>query len=231
MFGATPWEKMLDIAKNYRQLDPPSQRERCLHLGVKVNVTTTPNGVKAFNIPFNSTKLLNFTGGASRKVTVHLDPDDLRHAYVTAKGCATVIKVNLSMTVFADLTLEEAIELMEDACRRDPKAQEFHDAHLKEVRARRVRESGFFPDTRDPSNYLNTNGLRRRADQIAQVSFRPQGVTGPTARAGLLTDRTGATPAFKVGEGSAGSTAKPPPKDQSSRPAGKTFIPIKDSKL
>lgn len=231
MFGATPWEKMLDIAKNYRQLDPPTQRERCLHLGVKVNATTTSNGVKAFNIPFNSGELLNFTGGASRKVTVHLDPDDLRHAYVSAKGHADIIEVDLSMTAFADLTLEEAIELMEEACRRDPKAQELHDAHLKETRARRARESGYFPDTKDPSNYLNMNELRRRADRLAQVSFRPKGETGPTARAGLLTDRTGLTPAFKVGERSVASNAKPPPKSQTSLPTGKTFTPIKDSKL
>ena len=231
MYGATPWEKMLDIAENYRKVDPPTQRERCLHLGVKANATTTPNGVKAFNIPFNSTALLNFTGGASRKVTVHLDPDDLRHAYVTAKGHADIIMVDLSMTAFADLTLEEAIDLMEDACRRDPKAQELHDAHLKEARARRARESGYFPDTRDPSNYLNMNELRRRADRLAQVSFSPKGVTGPTARAGSLTDRTGSTPAFRVGERSVASTAKPPPKDRNSRPSGKTFSPIKDSKL
>lgn len=231
MSGATPWEKMLDIAKNYRQVDAPVQRQRCLHLGVKVNATTTPNGVKAFNIPFNSTALLDFTGGASRKVTVHLDPDDLRHAYVTAKGHADIMKVDLSMTVFTDLTLEEAIELMEEACRRDPKAQELHDAHLKETRARRARESGYFPDTRDPSNYLNMKELRRRADLLAQVSFRPKGETGPTARAGHLTDRTGLTPAFKVGERSVTSTAKPPPKSQTSRPTGKTFTPIKDSKL
>lgn len=231
MFGATPWEKMLDITKNYRKVDPPTQRQRCLHLGVKANATTTSNGVKAFNIPFNSTELMNFTGGASRKVTVHLEPDDLRHAYVTVKGCADVIKVNLSMTVFADLTLEEAIELMEEACRRDPKAQELHDAHLKETRARRARESGFIPDTRDPSNYQNMNDLRRRASRLEKVPTRPKGVTGPTARAGNLTDRTGATPAFKVGERSAASTSIPPPKDRTSQPLGKSFKPIKDSKL
>lgn len=230
MFGATPWEKKLDIAKNYRQVDPPSQRDRCLHLGVKVNATTTPNGVKAFNIPFNSTELMNFTGGASRKVTVHLDPDDLRHAYVTVKGRTNVIKVNLSMTVFADLTLEEAIELMEEACRRDPKAQELHDDHLHEVLRRRARESGI-KDTRDPSNYQTMGDLERRANRLAKVSDRPKGVTGPTARAGRLTDRTGVTPAFKVGARSAASTSTPSPKDRTSLPAGKSFTPITDSKL
>ncbi|MFC3084546.1 Mu transposase C-terminal domain-containing protein [Tabrizicola soli] len=231
MYGATPWEKMLDITKNYRKVDPPTQRERCLHLGVKVNATTTSNGVKAFNIPFNSTELMNFTGGASRKVTVHLDPDDLRHAYVTVKGSTDIIKVNLTMTVFADLTLEEAIELMEEACRRDPKAQELHDDHLQEVRRRRAQESHFFPNAVSPPSYQNMHDLNRRGSRLAQVPTRPKGVTGPTARAGSLTDRTGVTPAFKVGERSVASNAKPPPKSQTSLPTGKTFTPIKDSKL
>lgn len=231
MFGATPWEKMVETITTYREIDAPKQRERCLHLGVKTNVKSTSEGVEAFNIPFSSTAFKNFSGGAPREVTIHLDPDDLRIAYVTAQGHADAIKVNLSMTAFSDLTLEEAITLMEETARRNPKAQELHDAHLKETRARRARESGYFPDTRDPSNYLSTDQLRRRASQLAQVSFRPQGVTRPTAQPGRLTDRTGSTPAFKVGEGTPASTAKPSPKDLNSRPTGKTFTPIKDSKL
>ena len=231
MFGATPWEKMLEVTTTYRAIEAPSQRERCLHLGVTTNASITPEGVKVFKIPFNSTALQEFSGGASRKVTIHLDPDDLRKAYVTARGHDDVIEVNLSMTAFSDLTLDEAISLMEETARRNPKAQELHDAHLKETRARRARESGYFPDTKDPSNYLNMNELRRRADRLAQVSFRPKGETGPTARGGLLTDRTGLTPAFKVGVRSVDSNAKPPPKSQTSLPTGKTFTPIKDSKL
>ena len=231
MFGATPWEKMLEVTTTYRAIEAPSQRERCLHLGVTANASITPEGVKAFKIPFNSTALQQFAGGASRKVTIHLDPDDLKKAYVTAQGHNDVIEVNLTMTAFSDLTLDEAISLMEETARRNPKAKELHDAHLKETRARRARESGYFPDTRDPSNYQTTDQYWRRASRMAEVSFRPEGVTGPTARPGRLTDRTGNTPAFKVGERSAASTSTPPPKDRTSRPAGKSFTPIKDSKL
>ncbi|WP_142081065.1 Mu transposase C-terminal domain-containing protein [Roseinatronobacter monicus] len=230
MFEATPWEKLQDIVKTYRGIDAPTQRQRCLHLGVKSYATTTSEGVKAFNIPFNSTALQAFAGGTARKVTIHLDPDDLRHAYVTAEGHGDTIRVDLSMTAFADLTLEEAIRLMEEAAVRNPKSQELHDAHLKEVRARRARESGFLPDTRNPSNYLTTTQLRRRADQLSQVSIRPQGVARLTARPGHVTDRAGTTPTYIVGaqkaSPSSSSTNAPKP-----RPGGKTFAPIKDSKL
>lgn len=177
--------------------------------------------------------VLNFLPGytGSRPGELKDYDPNLRKAYVTAQGHNDVIEVNLSMTAFADLTLDEAISLMEETARRNPEAQELHDAHLKETRARRARDSGYFPDTRDPSNYQTTDQYWRRASRMAEVSFRPEGVTGPTARPGRLTDRTGNTPAFKVGERSAASTSRPPPKDRTSRPAGKSFTPIKDSKL
>lgn len=232
MFGSTPWEKLLHITSTYRAVDAPSQRDRCLHLGIKSTVSTTTEGVKAFNIPFNSSALQRFAGGASRKVTVHLDPDDLRKAYVTATGHPDVIAVDLSMTAFADLTLEEAIDLMEETARRKSKAREISDADVKEARALRARATGFFPDTRDPSNYRTTSDLRRRAERMADVSTSPQEVTGPTARAGHITVRdSGTTPAFKVDERSAPAASTPPNAGVSSRPSGKTFMPIKESKL
>ncbi|WP_322889917.1 MULTISPECIES: transposase family protein [unclassified Yoonia] len=231
MSKATPWEKLQEVVTTYRAIEPPSQRDRCLHLGVKANASTTSEGVKAFNIPFNSTALQMFAGGASCNVDIHLDPDDLRKAYVTARGHDDVIEVHLSMTAFSDLTLEEAISLMEEASRRDPKAQELHDAHLKEVRARRARESGYLPDTRDPSNYRNMNDLMKRAERLAEVSVRPAGVTGPTARPAHVTDRSGGTAVFKVQKRSVDAAATLPTTDQKPRPPGKTFSPIKDSKL
>lgn len=231
MFGATPWEKLQESISTYRAIDAPSQRERCIHLGVKVDASTTPEGVKAFNIPYNSTALQTFAGGTSRKVVIHMDPDDLRRAYVTAEGYAKVIEINLSMTVFSDLTLEEAIAVMEDACKRNPKAQELHDAHLREVRARRARESGFFPDTRDPSNFQTIEKLTRRTDRLAQVSFRPAGVAGLTARPGSVTDRNGGASEFSVRKGTSAPALDPPTKGKPPRPTGRTFSPIKDSKI
>ncbi|MCV2893729.1 transposase family protein [Lentibacter sp. XHP0401] len=227
MFSATPWEKYQEVRETYRTIEPPSQKERCLHLGVKTEVSTTPEGVKVFNIPFNSTELQKFAGGCSRKVTVHLDPDDLRTAYVTAVGRSGEIEVNLSMTAFSDLTLEEAISLMEEACSRDPKAAELHDAHLRDVRRSRARSSGYFPDTRDPSNYQTIDQLRRRADGLAQVSVRPYSETGPTARPGYVTDREDGAPVFKVSD----TTAPPTSTSRKSQPAGMSFKPIKKSKL
>ena len=110
MFKATPWQKFLEVLDVYGGIEAPSQRDRRIHLGVKRTASTTSEGVKIFNLPFNSTELQRFAGGASRRVTVHLDPDDLRHVSVTAEGHPEIMTARLSMTALSDLTLEEALD-------------------------------------------------------------------------------------------------------------------------
>ncbi|QOL83007.1 Mu transposase C-terminal domain-containing protein [Pseudooceanicola spongiae] len=157
MNGATPRQK------RYSAIEAPSQRDRCLHLGAKVIATTTSGGVRVFNIPFSSSQLVRFDDGEPKRVTVHLDPDDLRKVYVTAEGVEEVMEAELSMIVFKDQTLEEAVGIMEAASRSNPMLRELHDRHLSEARARRARDSGFFPDSRDPSSYQTLAQLEYRA--------------------------------------------------------------------
>ncbi|WP_246100335.1 hypothetical protein, partial [Cereibacter sediminicola] len=95
MFGATPWQKYDEVTKFYGGIDVPDRRERCLHLGVKRKMHTTSEGVNPFKIPFNSTALQVFAAGKSKEVMVHIDPDFMRHAYVTAKGHPEIIEVDL----------------------------------------------------------------------------------------------------------------------------------------
>ncbi len=193
MNGATPRQTREEAQKRYGAIEPPSQRDRCLHLGAKVKATTTSEGVRAFNIPFNSTELQRFAGGSPKQVTVHLDPDDLRKVYVTAEGVEAVMEARLSTTVFKDQTLEEAIELMETATKSNPTLRELHQGHLSEARASRARASGFFPDSRDPSSYQTLAQLEYRASKPLQVETRPAAYTGATAAPGHLMNRGGAS--------------------------------------
>ncbi|MCZ4270561.1 Mu transposase C-terminal domain-containing protein [Rhodobacteraceae bacterium G21628-S1] len=258
MNGATPRQKREEARKRYGAIEAPSQRDRCLHLGEKVTATTTSDGVLAFNIPFSSNELVTFDDGESKQVTVHLDPDDLRTVYVTAEGVKEVMEAELSMTVFKDQTLEEAIEIMEAATSSNPMLRELHDQHLSEARARRARESGFFPDSRDPSSYQTHAQLEYRASKVLRVETRPAAYSGATAAPGQLMSRgrtSGVVPARPAGAApskppsastpprasapppqSAGTTDVSPRKGSTSAPdpdeiKTMTFDPIKDSKL
>lgn len=256
MYGATPRQKREQAIERYGVIDAPKQRDRILHLGVKVDATTTSEGVKAFNIPFNSNELQDFTGGDATKVTVHLDPDDLRRIYVTAAGSKEVVPVYLSMTIFKDVTLEEAIEIMEAATKLNPTLRELHAEHLKDARARRARESGFFPDSRDPASYQKIEKLRQRAAKLTQVEARRFTNPGDMAGPGDLMSRSsndGAIPALSSGCDQTASSAVGTGDNASKQQAAKaahaapesgavpragtndiktmTFGPIKDSKL
>ncbi|APX23582.1 MAG: hypothetical protein CML50_18060 [Rhodobacteraceae bacterium] len=258
MYGATPRQKQEEALKLYGPMEPPSQRDRCLHLGAKVQATTTSEGVRAFNIPFNSTELQRFAAGSPKRVTVHLDPDDLRKVHVTAEGEDAVMEARLSMTVFKDQTLEEAIEIMEAATKSNPSLRELHDRHLGEAMKRRALESGFFPDSRDPSSYQTLAQLEARASKLLQVETRPAAYVGATAAPGHLMSRgrtSGVVPARPAGAApfkppspstpprasapppqSAGPTDVPPGEVSTSAPdpddiKTMTFVRIKDSKL
>jgi len=258
MYGATPRQKQEEALMLYGPIEPPSQRDRCLHLGAKVQATTTSEGVRAFNIPFNSTEIQRFAGGRPKRVTVHLDPDDLRKVHVTAEGENAVMEARLSMTVFKDQTLEEAIEIMEAATKSNPSLRELHDRHLDEAMKRRALGSGFFPDSRDPSSYQTLAQLEYRASKLLQVQTRPAAYVGATAAPGHLMSRgraSGVVPARPAGTPpskppsastppkvstppprSAGQKDVPPEKGATSAPdpndiKNMSFGPIKDSKL
>lgn len=100
---------------------------------------TTSEGVNPFNIPFNSTALQVFAAGRSKEVTVHIDPDFIRHAYVTAKGHPEIIKVDLRMTAFNDLTLEEILDLQKATAEANPKKRVLNNGHFQEALAQRAR--------------------------------------------------------------------------------------------
>ncbi|MEL6694536.1 MAG: hypothetical protein AAFQ12_16145, partial [Pseudomonadota bacterium] len=65
-----------------------------------------------------------------------------------------------------------------------------HNEHLKAARARRVKESGFFPDSNSPSSYVRIDALRRQAERLAHVEYIPMARTGSTIAPGNIMDRS-----------------------------------------
>ncbi|MCK8463206.1 transposase family protein [Aliiroseovarius sp. S1339] len=250
MNRATPKQKLDETIEMYGGIDAPDPEMIRLHFGEKATATTTSEGVRIFNIPYNSTALQKFAAGDAKKVTVCLDPDDLRHVTILNEENTDVITADLRMTVFADLTLEEAITDMRSAVEANPEKRALHNEHLKAARARRVKESGFFPDSNLPSSYTRIEELRRQADQMAHVECISMVRTGPTIAPGSIMDRSSTTSpmisdAPQQGENMSSGNAEPhstssqtPSRTQEAATdttletqAVRTFKPITESKL
>jgi hypothetical protein len=137
--------------------------------------------------------LQHFAGGARKKCTVMLNPDDLRQVTVLSEESKEIITADLKMTTFADLTLEEALAVMRSASEANPELRTLHESHLSEARRRRVRESGFYPDSNLPSSYSRIDKLRKDAADMANVEFAPMYRSTTTMAAGKIMDRTNST--------------------------------------
>jgi len=189
MFSATPWQKFEELGKLSDGIQAPSAEALRIYLGESKEVTITSEGVKIFNIPYNSTSLQKFAGGASKKVTVCLNPDDLRQVSILSEATTEIMTADLKMTIFADLTLEEALADMRAAIEANPEQRVLHEKYLREARKRRALESGFFPDSNSPASYTKIDELIRQADAMANVEFVPLSRSGPTIAPGSVMDR------------------------------------------
>lgn len=189
MSDATPLQKMEQLIEEAGGIEAPDPEVLRVHLGESTMATTTSEGVKIFGIPYNSTSLQKFAGGEPKKVTVFLNPDDLREVSICSEATDEIIKGHLTMTAFADLTLDEAIADMRSAIEDNPEKRKLHDQHLKAARRRRVEESGYLPDSDLPSSYTTIAKIRAQADLIAHVEFVSLTRTGPTSSPGSIMHR------------------------------------------
>lgn len=180
MYGAMPVQKLDEVIEIYGGIDAPDPIARRLHLGEKDTVTTSSEGVRVYGIWYNSTQLQRFAAGVAKKVTVCLDPDDLREITIFSQDTKEVMTAQLRMTVFADMTLAEALNLQRQTAERNPEKRLMYEQHLKDERARRAKESGLFPDPDDPSAYVNIKKLRKQSEQLDNVEYIPMPRSQPT---------------------------------------------------
>ncbi|MCF2906194.1 Mu transposase C-terminal domain-containing protein [Octadecabacter sp. CECT 8868] len=247
MFKATPWQKFEELQQLNSGIEAPSPEALRLHLGEREEFTITSEGVRIFNIPYNSTELRNFDGGANKKVTVFINPDDLRYASILSEETEKAVTADLRMNIFADLSLEEAISTMRAATEANPEKTVLHEQYLRDARKRRAIESGFFPDSNSPASYMTIEKLKRQAEAMANVEFVPLARSGPTVAPGSVMDRQPEVPAIteistqeettvtvqsdptNADHGASGGSMSS--KDALPDPKKPMFAPIKKSKL
>ena len=226
MYGASPVQKLREVNDRFKQIDAPDPYLRIIHLGEKFEATTHKQGVSPHGLHFNSTELQMATGGARKKVTVHIDPDYLAKALVTIEGGdGGLIEVDLKMSSVKDLNFWEFLSVKKQAAEMYPELIEHDNDILMKARKRRAEETGMFPDPNDLASYQRLPALQQKAERLATVERPPTTTMDGTVPPGRLMDRSHPSArknkAVDVSSVSSGPNAEPP----------KTFTKITRSKL
>ncbi|QRF65537.1 hypothetical protein [Ponticoccus alexandrii] len=186
-----------------RMSDPNTRR---IHLGWEASTTPTDDGVRVFEgIWFNSDRLQHAreTNRFKGKVKVFVDPDDLKFATVLMPGEPDPIEVHLQMTVFADMTLGEVLQLMAEYRREEPEVTEIYHDCLMAVKMRRFEDiSSIGVEHELPRSYTTVEECKAMAKVVFAGARMARsrtlaGTTAPDAITSLGKDAT----AFKIGAG------------------------------
>ncbi|PRY89503.1 DDE-type integrase/transposase/recombinase [Donghicola tyrosinivorans] len=207
MGGRRPWDVYQEINKSRGQVGLQDPNVRRIQLGWEVSATPSDEGVRVFGgIWFNSdalqeTRDQQFFKG---KVQVFVDPDNLNIATVLMPGYHDPIEVHLQMTVFADMTIGEVLQLMAEYRREDPETTEIYQDHLMQVKSRRFAEISSIGVEHDlPRSYTTIEECQALAKTIfagARV-IRTETLSGTTAP-NDITNLTSGTGVFQIGGGS-----------------------------
>ncbi|MBO9430026.1 DDE-type integrase/transposase/recombinase [Sulfitobacter sp. R18_1] len=226
MYGATPAQKLREVRKKHREIKAPDVDNRQIQLGITKEFTINGQGVQPFGLPFSSTALRQFDGGKGKKVLVHIDPDRLHDALITAEGYSgEPIKAHLSMTAVRDCTLAEFLQLKQNAVEADPHLKEIDDQVLQDALARRAEASGMFPDSDEPLNYTRLAEMERCAERLARVECRPKETYAGAVRAGSIMDHA------RTASAARNNSEAPATASSAESAKHKTFGKITESKL
>lgn len=146
MFGRRPAEVYAEINRTRGAIAPLDPDLRRIHLCFEEQVTPTDEGVRVYSgIWFNSDALQEaiedpqgYAKSKQRKVSVFVDPDDLNEATVVLPRTAAPVRVQLQTSIFADMTVNEALNLIQEYRREDPTTTQIHEDRLARVRRERA---------------------------------------------------------------------------------------------
>lgn len=156
MWGRRPAEVYKEINKTRGMIAPIDPDVRRIHLCWEEKVKPNDEGVRVFSgFWFNSDALQAaledpkaYGRSSERKVSVFVDPDNLNEATVVLPKTAKPIKVELQTTAFADLSINEALNLVMEYRKENPTVTEIHEDRLAKVRRTRA-------------NFLDTIGVEK----------------------------------------------------------------------
>lgn len=228
--NATPMQRFRRVMKEYGEIDPPSPEARRIHLGIRKEVSTNNQGVQVFGLPYSCTELQEFTGGSSKKVTVHIDPDFIREVTIFAEGREDPMTGKLSMTALQDCNLDEAQDALHKAAEADPELKAEEDKRLG-MALRRQAEASILEDPRCPDTYRRVERLERQAEALSKVESRPASFARMTCAPGSITALDGSANSYRPGGDTAWSSSSSVASKPDFDPKSLTFKPVKESKI
>lgn len=206
MGGRRPWDVYQEINRTRGQVELPDPNTRRIHLGWEVEATPSDEGVRVFGgIWFNSDELQiirdqQFFEG---KVKVSVDPDNLNIATVLMPGYPDPIEVHLQMTVFADMTIGEVLQLMAEYRREDPDTTDIYHDRLMQAKSRRFAEISSIGVEHDlPRSYSTIEECQKMAKGVFAGSrvIRSEMLPG-TMAPGAITSLAPGGAVFTLGDG------------------------------
>lgn len=138
-----PYEVYQRINQTRGQIPPLDPVIRRIHLGFEEKVTPSDEGVRVFGgIWFNSDEFQReleecrnlASGHKIGKISVFVDPDDMRRATALLPGVNEPIEVFLQITAFADLTLPEILEDLGSYRKENPQVTEIYEDMIMSAR-------------------------------------------------------------------------------------------------
>jgi hypothetical protein len=138
MMGRRPIEAAKQIKEFEGAVFPPAAHDLRIHLGFKHQCKITHEGVKAFELPFNSVELQRAGETFRGKITVFVNPDDISFATILLEGHLKPILAELSWTEMKDLTLSEFLIYAQLARAEDPQLTKGFDETVNRVRRERA---------------------------------------------------------------------------------------------
>jgi putative transposase len=137
MTTARPAHMAEAVNDEYGMILPPPDHDRRIQLGWASEAKITDEGVKVFNLPYNSSALQELRDEVRGKVTVYVDPDNIADATVLIVGHPDPILVELMWTAMRDLTLPEFLEVALQARKETPEETRLIESQLARIRGER----------------------------------------------------------------------------------------------
>lgn len=200
MGGRRPAEVIKELNETRNLFKLMDEDQRRIHLGWKIQVTPNDEGVCVFSgLWFNSNRLQYLIDDyPGIKIAVFVDPENVNEATAVIPGVHELIRLQLQITAFADLTIPEVLNLTQAYRLEDPEVTEMHEDRIASTRRKRFdllrtigvehdlsRSHSTFEECRNKARHI-FGGARVVKNSNKMLSVRPGAINSQVSGPGVF---------------------------------------------